>query len=513
MKPQWRPFAPYALILSGIALLTAVGFAVIDRSFSLGVQISLGVVVLGLALAILLDPNRARELLTGRQARYGSNAFLMFIAFLGILIVLNFLAFRHSPNWDLTEDKIHTLAPETVDLLESLDQPVHALAFYTARLNAENTRIMLESFKNGSDGKFTYEFIDPEANPVAAEGITRDGTIVFTMGTNRESVTYASETEFASAILRLANPGERVVYFLTGHGEYDPNEASENSYSMLKSTLISKNYQVELLNLQASPTIPENALAVIIAGPQVPVTQPEVALLKTFIENGGGGIYLSEPPALFPQTDGQADPLADYLTESFGILFGNNIVIDPNIDPPLIAISAGYGEHPTTEKLNRVNTLFPTARSVSLVPSDEALTATSLVTTGANAWGEADITSIESNQVSFDSATDLSGPVDLGVAYEDAMSGGRLVVIGDSDFASNTYFAQLGNGDFAVNVIDWVSEQDNMINLTPKNNTQRVLVPPSNLTMGMLLLGLVCVLPGAVVFLGVFAWINRRKRG
>jgi ABC-type uncharacterized transport system involved in gliding motility auxiliary subunit len=88
-----------------------------------------------------------------------------------------------------------------------------------------------------------------------------------------------------------------------------------------------------------------------------------------------------------------------------------------------------------------------------------------------------------------------------------------LVVFGDADFAIDANFGYLGNGDLLVNSIDWAAEQENLINLTPRAPTQRLLALPQTLTRGLLLLGAVFVPAGLVLVGGIATWVSRRKRG
>ena len=104
LNQDLRRFAPYGLYLSGVALVATLILAFLYRAFTLPVQISLAVTVLGLAVFVLLDPGRTRELLTGRQARYGSNALVLSLAVVGIVIVINYLGYQNTRRWDLTED-------------------------------------------------------------------------------------------------------------------------------------------------------------------------------------------------------------------------------------------------------------------------------------------------------------------------------------------------------------------------------------------------------------------------
>ena len=126
---------------------------------------------------------------------------------------------------------------------------------------------------------------------------------------------------------------------------------------------------------------------------------------------------------------------------------------------------------------------------------------------------ETDLQSLSDNKVNYDSGIDIQGPVSLAIAAENTTTGARVVLVGDSDFASTSNFAQYGNGDFLINSIDWAAKQENLINLTPKSSTERILVMRDQSSMGLILLGTVFLLPGIVIISGVAVWIQRRRRG
>jgi len=93
------------------------------------------------------------------------------------------------------------------------------------------------------------------------------------------------------------------------------------------------------------------------------------------------------------------------------------------------------------------------------------------------------------------------------------LGGGRIVVFGDSDFASDAFYTQFGNGDIFINSVDWAAEQEELINLTPKDNIQRFLLPPQSVIQNLILLGVVFVLPGVVLLAGAVVWVQKRQRG
>lgn len=510
-----RRYAPYALYLSGLALVAAAVLYIIEQSFALPVQISLGIVVLGLAGFVLLDPQRAKEALTGRQARYGSNSLVLAIALIGILVVINYLVNNHNKQWDLTEDKTNTLAPESIQTLNSLASPVLAEAYYSSSYPIGNTKDLLENYKRNSDGKFDYEVIDPVQSPVRANEakVTRDGTIVLKADGRQEQVSYASEQEITAAMIRLVNPGQRAVYFLTGHGEYNIEGTEQQSYSSVKTSLSAKNYTVNTLDLLSNPQVPQDALAVIIPGPKKPLSEQEVQALATYLSSGGSVVYLSEPRPATSFGDA-ADPMANYLEQSWGIRLDEDMVIDlNNSQQPLVAVGTQFGKHTITDKLATSAVLFPVSRSLQVLTAPQGITLTALVSTTQNSWGETDYASLNSSQVTPDQNKDVMGPLTLAIAGIDSATKGRVVVIGDSDFASTQNFTAYGNGDFLLNSIDWAAEQENLINLSAKESTTRTLVVPERLTMGLILFGAIFLLPGLILVTGITVWIQRRRRG
>jgi ABC-type uncharacterized transport system involved in gliding motility auxiliary subunit len=479
--------------------------------------ISAGLVILGLALYAILEPDRVRRFFTGRQARYGSNALIMTIAFLGILIVGNVLAFQNPKQvLDLTEDNVNTLSPELTSALETLPESVTATGFFSQASSTESTEQLLNNIKANSNGKFDYQFINPDLDPQAARnaGITGDGKILLQMGDQKEIVAFASETEILKGILRLLNPGNNVVYFLTGHGERDIEQPSEASMTRAKTTLESKNYTVKTLNLLAENLIPEDASLIVIAGPLQPVSEDEVNLLKEYLANGGSLIVMEDPTALTEFGEAN-DPLADMLAQDWGITLNNDIVIDLNSPQPTTAASAYYDSvHPVTVNMNNLAAFFPYTRSLTMEVSTEEATLTPLVQTNERSWGETDFTSLTQGgtEVGMDS-TEVQGPLTLAVAGENSTSGGRVVVFGTSSLAVDQIFDAYGNGDMFVNSVDWAAEQEDLTSITPKTPTERTFNIPNQFVWIAILLGSVIVIPGLVVLAGVSAWLSRRRKG
>jgi ABC-type uncharacterized transport system involved in gliding motility auxiliary subunit len=515
MKPEWKQYAPWSLWFSLVTGLVTAGWYFVQREFNVYIQVGIVLTVVGLILRLLMDPDSIRYWLGGRQAKYGSNALLVLLGIIGIVVLVNYLANQYPQRWDLTEDANNTLAPETEEILANLPGKVQVTAFYSDATQTENARQILDNFTFASDGNFDYEFVNPQTNPLRAQAaeITQDRTVVLTLGDKREAVTFLTEQELAGALVRLISGESRVVYFLTGHSEWDPTAQGDDSYALLNQSLTAKGYGVATLNLLAMQAIPEDADVVVVAGPLVPVSQAEVDLIADFVTNGGGLIVLSEPP-IITDTLGQSDPLANYLAETWNILLSEDLVVDRQSQSNFDAVAFNYANHPVTQKMEGVAVIFPTSRSVQTGEPLDAITTVDLITTAPwdTTWAETDMEGLIANSVAGDETTDLVGPVTVAMLAQNFDTGARVAVFGDSDFASNVYFQQQNNGLMLINTVDWVAEQEDLINLTPRTTTTRVLVPPFPLYGNLVILVMVCLIPGVFVVAGVVVFFQRRRR-
>ncbi len=518
MKSEWRRYAPLGLYVSllGVLATAAIFFFVqkIDWKFGIGV----GITLLGLLAYVVLDPQQIKKIFTGRQARFGSNTLLILIGLIGILVLINFLVSETSIQWDLTADKENTLAKESIEVLQNLPDTVTIQAFYTSRMSTETVSNLLNQYADKSQGKLEYNFIDPDVQLALAqaEGITQDGTLILKMGERREKVTSAQEQDVTSALIRLMNPDQPAIYFLSGHGEHTPETTGNGSVAQLKSTAEQKNYKVGTFNLLETGSIPADARLVIVAGPQKPLSQGEVDVLAAFSAQGGSLIVM-EDPVLATEFGDAPDPLAAYLSDTWGIVLTNDIIIDlvgqQLLGQPFVAVGVNYSTHQITADLTGLTTYFPNARSVTTRAVISGITYDDLVTTAGQSWGETDMDSLLANSPEPNDGIDQVGQLSLAMAAENSTSQARLIVFGNSGFAVDSSLSAGGNLDLIVNSIDWTVKQEELINLTEKVVTERVLnVPASRYTVPVLFLGSLCILPFGIVVAGIAVLIIRRRR-
>jgi ABC-type uncharacterized transport system involved in gliding motility auxiliary subunit len=220
-----------------------------------------------------------------------------------------------------------------------------------------------------------------------------------------------------------------------------------------------------------------------------------------------------ENPTIVTDFGTSPDPLAKYLTSDWGITLNQDIIIDLSSQQPLNAVSASYNQHPITQNLSgNYIVIMPQARSLRITQAPERITQTELLLTSPNSWGETNFTTAEGAQISFD-PEDLPGPLAMAVAGEKTTTKGRVVVFGNSAFATDQIFDAYGNGNMFINSVDWAAEQENLINITPNTPKTRTFVQPSQLQWIIILLGSVIVIPGLIVLAGVSTWLARRRQG
>ena len=216
--------------------------------------------------------------------------------------------------------------------------------------------------------------------------------------------------------------------------------------------------------------------------------------------------------------DPETDPGLDALLSQWNVLVDKKTVIDVSGAGQLIGLGAlvplvtSYGAHPITRNFDRsVMTFFPLARPVKQADKQKSEPAvTELLHSSQESWAETDLKE-NGGKPKFDPGVDDQGPVSLGVAAEKKMEGktARLVVIGNSRFASNEYLRHVPNRDFFLNAVDWLALDEDLISIRPKSQTNRhftLSVAQQNMFFWFSLV----LLPGVVLVTGFVIWWKRR---
>lgn len=469
---------------------------------------------------------------------YGSSTVLSSLFFLGILAFLALIAERHPWRIDMTESGAFTLSEKTRNILNSLDQPIEIKAFYaTAAPEQTKARDLLETFQYASPGNggIKYEFIDPDREPDVAKRyeVRSYGTLVLEGYGKKQSVQNADEESLTNALLKLSRNEEKKVYFLTGHGEHSIDKNDKDGYSSAREALEKEHYAVIGLNLLQKPEVPDDAAAVIIAGLEKPLFPQELAGLKAFLEAGGKLMVL-----LDPYHDGG---LREFL-KGYGCHLDDDIVIDKLSrvfgGSYLMPVVMQYAAHRITENFD-LATFYPEARSVTPAKDPPAgVMLEPLAMTSENAWAEKNLEMLKRGEAAFDEKEDAPGPIPLAVLAEierqptgaaetgkattdrkesatgqqpETLPPSFLLVVGDSDFASNTYFGISGNGDFFLNMVNFLAEEKNLIIIKPREKLSQPVLMTQTQAWLVFLIVLVLV-PLLVLFSGLAVYRVRRSQ-
>ena len=484
----------------------------------------------GLGLVVLYTLGQWREIVAyfrQRHARYGAIATVGVIVALAIAVAVNYVASRQNKRWDFTANRQNSLAEQTIKVVQSLDAPVKFTVF-DKQTEFERFRPRLEAYAYTSP-RISVEYIDPDMKPVEAKnaGIEQYGTVVVNYKDKTERVTSDSEQDLTNALIKAMSTMERKVYFLQGHGEREPNKTERDGYSAVSGSLRKDNYMVERLVLAQMKEVPDDATVVLVPGPTSDILPTEAEALRRYLAKAGKLFVMLDPPI---GANAAPMPNLEGILKEWGITPGRNVVVDISgaTNDPSMAVAATYPQHAITETFRTI-TVYPLARGIE---ADEASTngrvATKFVETTRGSWAEANLASLTGDAgVSMDEAGgDKPGPVALAVAVSAPVQGAaapstpapseapkpetRVVVFGDSDFASNAYAGgALGNVNLFANTISWLAQQENLIAIRPTEaSDRRVTMTPQQQTLAAI--ASIFVLPGLVFAAGIFTWWRRR---
>jgi ABC-type uncharacterized transport system involved in gliding motility auxiliary subunit len=495
----------------------------------------------GLALVLVYIAGQWRdiaEFYKGRSAKYGTLALVSVLVFAGILGAVNYLASRQNKRWDLTANQVYSLSDQTIKVIQNLDAPVKMTVF-DRELALDGYRDRLDVYPYHSSN-VTTEYVDPEKNPIRAKAaqVQSLGTIVLEYKDRTERVTSSDEQAIANALIKIVTGETRKVYFTQGHGEKDTASSDRTGYSAIGSALASDNYGVDKVVLAQTREVPADATVLVIAGPQTDFLPPEIDAIKKYVARGGKVLAMVDPQ----EDPAKAQPVLDGFLREWGFNVGNNIVVDASGIGQLLGtdasvpVAASYPSHAITTNF-QLMTAYPLARSVDAVEGGvDGHTPQPLVQTSAQSWAEADIAGLAKSdgrvELNADKG-DKAGPISLAAAVsapatdapatpepkpepsagqppsDERKPESRLVVVGDSDFASNGVLGVQGNRDFFLNSVNWLAQQENLIAIRPREPEDRRLTLTADDQSRIFLLS-IFVLPGLVFAAGIYSWYARR---
>jgi hypothetical protein len=442
-------------------------------------------------------------------------------------LLANIAVYRHDAHLDFTREGAFTPSREAADIVRSLREPVQLVYFYQKDNAAGRAAVTMLELLGRLNPQLAVEAVDIDRNPARAGalGVQLYNTAVIVAATHRVQVVSTDDREVALGILRALRQRQPVVCFATGHGEYDidnfefhthfegGHSHSHNSEGMalvqmeqhglgrMRRAIEKLGMEPRKVELRPGRPLPEDCAALIDANPRTPHLPAEADLLRAYLARGGNYMLLVEPDfALEPR-------LAGVLAEA-GARIGEGVIVDPVdhyfTDEQMIAITR-YSNHPVTRA--QALSFYPGARPVEPAPR-AGVNAVALFASSAKSY-----VALDRMRYREEAASAPKRSYPLAVAAEGRLADSgppyRMIVVGDADFASNSFFPYLANSDIALAGVSWLLHEERLPTMKPPVEVLPTVTLTSAQVRWIFILT-VLLLPGAVALAGFGVWLWRR---
>ena len=446
------------------------------------------------------------------------NSFFV-VLFIALVFLLGFLANQYKFSKDITQANRNTLTTGSINVLKQMQGPI-TLTVFASEDDVNNG----DTFRQGiinfmaryqrTKPDINVKFISPIKEPKLAQenGIKEDGEVVVEYQKRSEHIKPPfAEQEMTNLFMRLSRTSQRAVMYLDGHGERNLIGLKNNDVGEFGKQLESKGLKFANLNLTIESEVPLNGSMLVIASPQKIISPVEAKKIKKFLESGGNLLWL-----LDDNNFRGLDEIAAYL----GLSVSSGQVIDPaekveGVNEN-IASASSYGEHAITRNF-MLGTRFSNAHEVNAKGTvDNGWEVSKLIEVSPNGWLES--SQVMTNQKpTFDKSKDKSGPINIAVALQRVYgkTGQRVVVVGNGNFLSNTFITNGGNLDLGINMINWLSGDDNLISIQPMPlKDVNVTIPDNQISFIIawtVFHSFEYFIPIGFFVIGILFWFKRRK--
>ncbi len=453
--------------------------------------------------------------LKARQTKYAAYATTYILIVLAAVAICNVLADRYNKSYDATANKRYSLSPQTAKIVKGLTQPA-TITYYNQSTRYREGKDLLDEYANLSP-KVHIDYVDPDKNPEAAReaGIRELGTAVVEVGMKKEEAKSMTEEGITGAFIRDLKSATRTVCFVSGSGERRLDDSEREGFSHFKDLLGKDDYDTKSIDLLQKAEVPADCTTLIVGGPTRNYEQPEVDAIKKYVEDGGRALFMLDPPLKLGHSEIADNDALTVLLQSWGVTLQKDLILDLNPIGqlagvgPQVALVTNYESQPIVNDMKGVATGFPLSRSMDVKNTDKTSvqklfdsSATSLATEN-----------LSSPAVNVNDPKNKKGPMTLAAAgtYNTGKenSQGRFVVVGSSSWIDNGFLDFNGNNDLALNTVNWLSSDEDLISIRPKPEDDR------RITMTRAQLSWVratsqFLLPIIVVIAGVGVWWKRR---
>jgi ABC-type uncharacterized transport system involved in gliding motility auxiliary subunit len=457
----------------------------------------------------------ASQWLKARQTKYGAYAAVYILVVITIVVIANMLADRYNKSYDTTSNKQYSLSDQTKKIVAGLNQSA-TITYFNQSARFQEGKDVLEQYANLSP-KIKIAYVDIDKNPqlARAAGIRDLGTAVVQIGDKKENAKALTEEGITGAFIRDLKGTTRTICFVTGSGEHAIDETERDGFSQFKDLLAKDEYQAKSIDLLQKAEVPADCTTLVIAGPTHDYQQQEVDAIRNYVQNGGRAFFMLDPPVQFGRSTIAANDALTGLLQSWGVTLDKNMILDLNPVGqlaglgPQVALVTTYSSQPIVSQMRGNAVGFPLSRSLDIKSTDK----TSVEKLFDSSSSSLATSNLSSPEVSVADPNNRKGPLTIAAAgtYNTGKqnSQGRFVVTGSSSWAANRFLGFNGNGDLAVNAVNWLSSDEDMISIRPKQQEDR------RITMTRAQLNLVratsqFILPLMVVVAGTLVWWKRR---
>jgi ABC-type uncharacterized transport system involved in gliding motility auxiliary subunit len=454
------------------------------------------------------------EWMKTRQTKYTLYVTVYLLVIIAILGAANWLANQHNKSIDSTSNKKFSLSDQTVKVVTGLKQDV-TITDYDKTSSFGTSRDLLDRYSNLSS-KLHVVYLDPDKKPQVAKaaGIRSYGQIMVDSGTKKEEAKSLTEEEVTGALIRSLKSGERNVCFVSGSGEHSLEDSGRTGYSQAKEALEKSNYKTKTISLLKGgpkPDVPADCTILVVAGPKYEYQQPAVDAIQAYVSNGGHALLMLDPALKMGKEDMQENEGLDKMLDSWGVTMDKDLALDTSGVGQIFGLSevvplvTTYESHPIVRDLKETATAFPLARTVDVKSGGGA---EKLLSTSDNSYATSNLSSAE---IRIDPKKDKKGPLTLAAAgtVKAGPKEGRFVAVGSSNWIANNILRFNGNRDLFLNMMNWLSSDEDLISIRPKEPEDRRLML-SRRQMSMIFSSSVIGLPLIVVVAGLMVWWKRR---
>jgi len=457
----------------------------------------------------------ASQWLKARQTKYAAYATTYILVVIAVVVIANVLADRYNKSYDATANKRYSLSEQTDKIVKGLKQDA-TITYFNQAGHFRDGKDLLDEYANLSP-KLHVKYVDPDKNPEEAReaGIKNYGTALVQVGAKKEEAKSMTEEGITGAFIRDLKSNTRTVCFVTGSGEHQIGDSDREGMSRFKDLLAKDGYEAKSIDLLQKTEIPADCTTLVVAGPTRNYEQPAVDAIKNYVENGGRAFFMIDPPLKLGRAEIADNDTLTNLLQSWGVTLDKDLILDLNPIGqlvglgPQVALVASYGNQPIVSEMKGETTGFPLSRSLEIKNTDKT-TVEKLFDSSGNSFAPMHLTS---PAVDARDPKNKKGPLAIAAAgtYNTGKQNlqGRFVVIGSSGWAANRFINFNGNNDLALNAVNWLSSDEDLISIRPKPEDDR-RITMTKAQMNLVRATSQFVLPLIVVVAGIAVWWKRR---